>query len=84
MNQVTDGDIRRTPQFAEYAKKFPELAKFIPHDITFKEDVGSKDSKHGSAERSDIASKDPSRSRKVTFKEDVGRKYSKHRGAERK
>ena len=30
--EFIDGDIRRTPQFAEYAKKFSELAKFIPRD----------------------------------------------------
>ena len=62
MNQVTDGDIRRTPQFAEYAKKFPELSKFIPRDTALKDssisgggtskgDAGREDSKRGGAER---------------------------------
>jgi len=58
--EFINGDIRRTPQFAEYARNFPELAKFIPRDIfqniaaknssdlgggTSKENAGLKDSK---------------------------------------
>jgi hypothetical protein len=64
--EFINGDIRRTTQFAEYAKNFPELAKFIPKDIyqnvaakdssisgesTSKEDAGLKDSKRRGATR---------------------------------
>jgi hypothetical protein len=60
--EFMDGDIRRTPQFAEYAEKFPELSKFIPRDTDLKDssisgggtskgDAGREDSKRGGAER---------------------------------
>ncbi len=64
--EFINGDIRRTSQFADYAKNFPELAKFIPRDIyqnvaakdssisgesISKEDAGSKDSKRRGATR---------------------------------
>lgn len=55
--EFIDGDIRRTPQFAEYAKNFSDLAKFIPRDTAPRDSsasgggAGRNDSKRGGAAR---------------------------------
>ena len=55
--EFIDGDIRRTPQFAEYAKNFSDLAKFIPRDTAPRDSgasgggAGRNDSKRGCAAR---------------------------------
>jgi signal peptidase I len=55
--EYIDGDIRRTPQFAEYAKNFSDLAKFIPRDSASRNSstsaggTGKHDSKRRGATR---------------------------------